>query len=161
MASALTPSRHTPCTILTHLLETRTSETDGSLQELGSDTRVLSDGVSDLVNVGTSGFTDGGKHVDGRDTLGQHGVGSQLGEFGRPKTDSQDPLSGDPVGVDVAQGGTSVETTFALERSDEDSVGGEQVLDGGTLSQELRVGQKVKVASRPSVGLEDSPHGPE
>jgi len=93
--------------------------------------------------------------------LGQHGVGSQLGELGRPKTDGQDPLSGDPVGVDVGQGGTSVETTLALERSDEDSVGSEQVLDGGTLGQELGVGQNVEVASRPSVGLEDGPHRPE
>ena len=142
------------------LLETRTSETDGSLQELGSDTRVLSDGVGDLVDVGTGGLTDGTEHVDGRDTLGEHGVGGQLGELGRPKSDGQDPLLGDPVGVDVGESGASVDTLLGLERSDEDPVRGKEVLDGGTLGQELGVGQDVEPTARLGVGLEDGPHGP-
>lgn len=69
--------------------------------------------------------------------MSKHGVGSELGELGRPKTDSQDSLSRNPVGVDVGERLASGDTGFALERTDQDSVGAEQVIDGGTLGKEL------------------------
>ena len=53
----------------TNLLETRSAETDGCLQELGTETGVLPDGVSDFVDAGSGSFTDGGKSVDGGDSL--------------------------------------------------------------------------------------------
>jgi len=78
------------------LLETRSTETllirtaqlglsamtyDRGLQELGTHSRVLSDGESDFVNVGSGSLTDGGQGVDGRDSLSQHGIGSELGKL--------------------------------------------------------------------------------
>ena len=91
--------------------------------------------------------------------LSQHGVGGQLGQFRRPETNGQDSLTGDPVGVDGSQTSASALTGFGLERTDQDSVRGEQVLDGGTLGQEFGVGQDVELASGLSVGLEDGSHG--
>ena len=65
------------------LLEARSSETDGSLEELGTDSRVLSDGVGDLVDVGSGSLTDGGESVDGGDSLKEEEVEErgQLDEF--------------------------------------------------------------------------------
>lgn len=145
------------------------------LQELGADSRVLADSVSDLVNGSTGGLADGGQGVDGRDSLGEHSVGSELGELGRPEADGEDSLLGDPVGVDVGEGLASVLARLALERTDQNTVRGEQVIDGGTLGKELclsagvrcqlrtwqltRVGEDVEGASRLRVGLEDGSHG--
>ena len=131
---------------------------DRCLQELGTHSGVFTDGKGNLVNVGSGSLTDGREGVDGRDSLGQHGVGSELGKLGRPKTDSQDSVLGDPVGVDVGQGGTSVKTGLVLEGTDQDSVGVEQVGDGGTFSQEFWVGQNVESASWSRVGLENGSH---
>ena len=54
-------------------METRSTETDGCLQELGTETGVLTDGVSDFVDVGSGSFTDCGKSVDGGDSLREKG----------------------------------------------------------------------------------------
>jgi hypothetical protein len=51
------------------LLEARSSEPDGGLEELGTDSGVLADGVSDLVDVGSGSLADGGEGVDGGDSL--------------------------------------------------------------------------------------------
>ena len=61
------------------LLETRTTETDGGLQESRADARIVADSVCDFFYVCTSGFTNSGEGIDGRDTLSEHGVRSQLG----------------------------------------------------------------------------------
>lgn len=119
------------------LLETRSTETDRGLQELVTHSGVLSDGKGDLVNGSTSSLANGREGVDGRDSLSQHGVGGKLGKLGRPETDGQDSLFGNPVLVDGLERVAGVDTRLALERTDEDSVGGEQVVNGGTLSQEL------------------------
>jgi len=121
-----TPSPHDPC--LTH---------NRCLQELGANSRVLADGVSDLVNGGTGSLADGRQSVDRRDTLGEHGVGGELGELRGPQADSKDSVLRDPVGIDVGEGLARGDTRLALERTDEDSVRGEQVVDGGTLGKEL------------------------
>jgi hypothetical protein len=41
------------------LLEARTTETNGSLQELGSDTAIATTSIGNFINISTSGFTDG------------------------------------------------------------------------------------------------------
>jgi hypothetical protein len=69
--------------------------------------------------------------------LRQHGICSELGQLGGPETDSEDPLGRDPVGVDVLESGTSVETRLSLEGADKDTVWGEEVGNGGSLSKEL------------------------
>lgn len=140
------------------LLEARATESNGCLEELGADTGVLADGVGYLVNVGTGSLADSGKSIDGRDTLGKHGVGSKLGELGRPETDSEDTVLGDPVGVDLRESLAGVEARLGLERSDKDTVGGEEVSDGGSLGKELGVGENVESASGLRVGLEDGAH---
>jgi hypothetical protein len=93
--------------------------------------------------------------------LGQHGVSSQLGQLGTPQSNGQDPLGRDPVGVDVLQRFTGGETLGGLERTDKDPVRGEKVGDGGTLGQELGVGEDVESTTGLGVGLEDGPHGPD
>ena len=95
---------------------------------------------------------------DNGTNLSQHGVCGQLRQFRRPKTDGQDSLTRNPVGVDGGQTLACALTGFGLERTDQDSVGGEQVLDGGTLGQEFRVGQNVELASGLSVSLENGSH---
>jgi len=74
------------------LLETRPSETDAGTEELGAETRVVADGVGDFVDVGAGGLADGREGVDGGDSLGEHGVGSEFGEFGGPEADGEDTI---------------------------------------------------------------------
>lgn len=139
-------------------LETRSTETNRRFQELGTDSRISTDGVGDFINVRSGSFTDSGKSVNGRNSLSEHSVRSELGEFGRPETDGEDSVLGNPVGVDGGQRGTGVFTLLSLERTNEDSIGSEQVSNGGTLSQELGVGQDLEFTSRLRVSLEDSSH---
>lgn len=134
------------------LLETRTTETlsknklhhmtqahtyHRGFQKFGAHSRIFSDGKGDLINVGTGSLANGRKGIHGGDTLGQHGVGGELGQLGRPQTDCEDSVGWDPVGVDGHQSLASVETRFSLERTDQYTVGGEKILDGGTLGQEF------------------------
>lgn len=114
------------------LLETGTSEANAGLQEFGANAGIEADRVSYLVNVGTSGFADGRKRVDGRDSLREHGVGGQFRQFGRPKTDSKDTLLTiatsnegtenekvrhlrNPVSIYISQRGASIDTLRCLE----------------------------------------------
>jgi len=58
------------------LLEARTTETNRCLQELGSDTAIATAGISNLIDIGTSGFTDGRESVYGGDTLSKESISS-------------------------------------------------------------------------------------
>ena len=118
-------------------METRTTETDRCLEELGANSRVLADSVGDFIDGSTGGLANGGESVDGGDTLSKHGVGGELGELGGPKTDGKDTLLGDPVGVDVHERLASGKTRLGLERTDKNTVRSEKVVDGGTLGKEL------------------------
>lgn len=51
------------------LLEARSSEANRGLEELGTQSGVLADGVGDLVDVGTGSFANGRQRVDGGDSL--------------------------------------------------------------------------------------------
>lgn len=108
-----------------------------SLQELGPNPRVLPNGISDLINVGTRRLTNSRKGIDGRDTLSEHSVCGELGELRGPETDSQDTLFGDPVAVYRDKGGAGVKAGLGLEGTDEDSVGFEEVGYGCALGQEF------------------------
>ena len=63
-------------------LETRATESDRSAQKFGSNSRVLSDRMSDFLNVGSRRLANGGQRIDGRYTLGQHRVGCEFRQFG-------------------------------------------------------------------------------
>ena len=72
--------------------------------------------------------------------LGEHGVGGELGELGRPESDGEDSLGRDPVGVHGREGGGRLLSLLGLEGSDENTVRREQVGDGGSLGEELGIG---------------------
>lgn len=110
---------------------------DGRLEELGAHSSVLTDSVGDLINVGTSSLTDGREGVNRGDSLGQHGVGSELGKLRRPEADSQNSLLRNPVGVDVRKSLAGIKTLLGLERSNKDSVRAEKIGDSSTLGKEL------------------------
>jgi hypothetical protein len=61
------------------LLEAASTETNRCFQEFGTNTGIVTDSIRNFIDVGTSGFANSGKGVDGRDTLCKHSVG---GEFG-------------------------------------------------------------------------------
>jgi len=74
------------------LLETRSTKTNTGLEEFRPNAGVIPNGVGDFVNVCPSGFANGGKSIDGGDTLGEHRVRGELGEFRGPEADSEDSL---------------------------------------------------------------------
>ena len=74
-------------------LETRTTESDRSAQKFGPNSRVFSDRMSDFLDVGSRRLANGGQRIDGRYTLGQHRVGREFRQFGRPEADGQDAIS--------------------------------------------------------------------
>lgn len=127
------------------LLETAATETDTSDEELVADTGVDTDGTGNLVDISAGLLTDSGDGVDGGDTLGQHGVGDQLGQLGRPDIGGQDALTRNPSGVDVNEGLGGLLARGGRGRTNEDTVGIEQVIDGGTGGQELGVGQDLEL----------------
>ena len=66
--------------------------------------------------------------------------------------------SRNPVVVDGGKSSGSLLSLLGLERSDKNTIGSEQVGDGGSLSKELGVGKDIEVNSRSRVGVEDGPH---
>lgn len=64
------------------LLEAGSTKSDRGFEELGSDARVSTNSMGDFVNVCPGRFADCRKSIDGRDALGEHRVGGELGEFG-------------------------------------------------------------------------------
>lgn len=110
---------------------------DRRLEELGTHSSVLTDSVGDLVNVGSSSLTDGREGVNRGDSLGQHGVGSELGKLRRPEAHGQNSLLRNPVGVDVRKSLASIKTLSGLERANKNSIRAEKIGDSSTLGKEL------------------------
>lgn len=140
------------------LLEAGTAETDGGLEEAAADAIVLADGAADLGHVGTGGLAEGRDGVDGRHALGEEGVGDELGQLGGPKVGGQDVFPVDPVGVDADELLGGGQALGSLLPTDEDTVGLHEVVNGGTLGEELRVGQDLELESL-LVDLEDAADG--
>lgn len=63
-----------------------------------------------------------------------------------------------PVGINLSKGFTRVLAVLRLERTDKDTIRGEKVRDGSSLSEELRVGKDVKAAVGFGIGFEDGTH---
>ena len=140
------------------LLEARAAESDGGLEEAATDPVVLADGAADLRHIGAGGLAQCRDGVDGRHALGEEGVGHELGQLGRPQVGGQDVLRVDPVGVDAGEllgGGDALGILLA---ADEDAVGLHEVVDGGTLGEELRIGQYLELEAL-LVDLEDAADG--
>jgi hypothetical protein len=130
------------------LLEATATETDTSHQELVTNTGVNTNGTGNLVNIGTSLLANGGDGVDGRDTLSQHRVGNELGELRRPNVGGQNALARDPGVVDLGESLSSSLTGGGRSGTDKDAVRVEKIVDGGTGSQELGVGENLEVNTR-------------
>ena len=130
------------------LLEARTTETNTGHQELVTDTGIDTDSAGDLVDISASLLTDSRDRVDARNTLGKHRVGDKLGQLRRPDVGGQNTLTGNPSSVNVDESLSSLLSIRSRSRTDQDSVGVEQVGDGGTSSQELGVGENLEVDAR-------------
>jgi hypothetical protein len=81
------------------LLEAAAAESNPHAEELAANARVGADSASDLVNVGAGHVADGGNRVDAADTLGEHRVGRELGEFRAEDVGGEDAGARDPAGV--------------------------------------------------------------
>jgi hypothetical protein len=130
------------------LLEATATETDTSHQELVTNTRVNTNGAGNLVNISTSLLANGGDGVDGRDTLSQHRVGNELGKLRRPNVGGQNALARDPGVVDLDESLGSSLAGGGRSGTDKDTVRVEKIVDGGTGSQELGVGENLEVNTR-------------
>eukprot|EP00760_Papus_ankaliazontas_P012579 PhM_4_TR15406/c0_g1_i1/m.8621 len=122
-------------------LETRPAEADRCLQELGAQAAVVANGAAHLVDVGAGLLAQSADGIDGRNALRQEGVRGQLGEFRRPHVRRDDALVGHPAAVHAGEhvhGGLAGRVALT---TDKDAVRHEKVVDGGALSEELRVGQ--------------------
>ena len=140
------------------LLEAGAAEADGGLEEAAADAVVLADGTADLGHVGAGGLAEGRDGVDGRHALGEEGVGNELGQLRRPEVGGQDVVPVDPVGVDADELLSGGQALGGLLPTDEDAVGLHEVVNGGTLGKELRVGQDLELESL-LVDLEDAADG--
>jgi hypothetical protein len=65
----------------------------------------------------------------------------------------------DPIVIDLHEGLASTLALGCLERSDQDTIGGKEILDGSTLGQKLRIGQDVEATAWFRVGLKNGAHG--
>jgi hypothetical protein len=130
------------------LLEAAATETNTSHQELVTDTGVNTDGLGDLIDISTGLLADGGDGVDGRNTLSQHGVGNELGKLGRPDVGGQDTLARNPGVVNLDESLGSPLTGGGRGGTDQNTVRIEEIVDGGTGSQELGVGENLEVNTR-------------
>src|SRR5690554_842744 len=126
-------------------LETAAAEAYGGFQEFGTDATVLAYGTGNFIYIGTALFAEGGDGVDGRYTLGQKGVGSEFGEFGRPYVGGDDALTIDPAGINVHEGLYGGLTCFILSPANEHAVGLVQVLYGGAFGQKFGIGEHLKL----------------
>uniref|UniRef100_J3ND73 Uncharacterized protein n=1 Tax=Oryza brachyantha TaxID=4533 RepID=J3ND73_ORYBR len=125
------------------LLEAGAAEADAGVQELGPDPGVLPDGVRHLGDVGAGGLAERGDGVHGGDPLRQERVRRELRELRRPQVGGEDPLLGDPVRVHLLESLDGLPPLGGLPAADEHPVGLEEVLDGGALREELRVGEDL------------------
>ena len=76
---------------------------DAGIQEFRADSGVHADGSGHLGHIRLGFFTKRGNRIDGGDPLGQKGVGHQFGQFAAPDIGRQDPIFGNPVGVNFLQ----------------------------------------------------------
>ena len=140
------------------LLEAGAAVADGCLEELGTDAGVLANGAGYLVDIGSGRLAECGDGVDGGDALGKEGIGHELGKLGGPEIGGEDLLTGDPAGVDGGDFLDGVQSLGGLLAADEDAVGILEILDGGTLGQELGIREDLEGAVL-GVGSEDGKHG--
>jgi hypothetical protein len=130
------------------LLEATATETNTSHQELVTNTGVNTDSTGNLIDISASLLANSGDGVDGGDTLSQHRVGNKLSELGRPDVGGQNALARNPGVVNLDESLGSSLTGGGRSRTDQDTVRVEEIVDGGTGSQELGVGENLEMDTR-------------
>ena len=158
-------------------LEARSTKPNAGLEEFRTNAGVVSNSVGNFINVRSCGFTNGGKGIDGGDTLGEHRVRCELRELRGPEADGEDSLLAkhrkfnhlsngmhstrhlrDPVRVDFLEALAGVESLRCLQGSNQDAIGGEKVSYGRPFRKEFGVGKDIKAAVGLRVGLENGAH---
>ncbi len=144
------------------------SVTDSRAEEARADAAVEAHAACNLLDVCAGGLAKVGYGVDEGDFEGQEGVGGVLDDLGRLGGGEQQGRRGEGgaaagysvrAGVVGAGGERCVE--FAEQRgrdlrigADDDAVRVEKVGDGGSLPQELGIGDDVEEAARDAVALD-------
>ena len=64
-----------------------------------------------------------------------------------------------PVGIDLSEGRTSINTLRCLQRTDQNTVRPEEIIDGRALSQEFWIRKNIEPRVRPRVCFQDRSHG--
>lgn len=72
-----------------------------------------------LLHISTGSLAQGRDGIDGRNALGQEGVGSQLGKLSGPQVGSQHTLSRDPVSVHPLQSSNSSLATLSVRTTNQ------------------------------------------
>ena len=63
-----------------------------------------------------------------------------------------------PVGIDLSEGRTSINTLRCLQRTDQNTVRPEEIIDGRALSQEFWIRKNIEPRVRPRVCFQDRSH---
>lgn len=82
----------------------------------------------------------------------------KLGKLRRPQIGGDDTVSWNPVSVNFGKSLLCSNTFSSLKSTDQNTIGVQQILNGGTLCQEFGVGTDVEVNSRSGVGLQNGAH---
>ena len=116
------------------LREAGAAVADAGLQEVRTDAVIETHAVRHGAHVGAHLFADVGDLVDEGDLGGEKGVGGVLDHLRGRHAGAHD------VGVDAAIQRLDEIAVLRAGSADHDAVGLEEVLDGGALAEELRVG---------------------
>mmetsp|Transcript_24272 Transcript_24272/g.47395 ORF Transcript_24272/g.47395 Transcript_24272/m.47395 type:complete len:431 (-) Transcript_24272:11-1303(-) len=127
------------------LLEARSTEADGGVKEALANTLILTDSVSNFLDISASGFAKLRDGVDRGDTLSKEGVSNELGELRRPEVGGDNPIPGDPVGVHINKLLHSLLSKLGGHASNEYTVRHIKVFHSGTLGKELRIRKHLEV----------------
>jgi hypothetical protein len=134
------------------LLEAGATEPNTGVQELGANPGVLAHGIGHLRHIGAGGLAEGGDGIHRGDPLRQERIGGELGQLSRPQVGGEDPVLRNPVSIHILESLNGLPALGGLPATDENSVRLEQVLNGCSLSKELRVGEDLVVDALAVVG---------
>lgn len=109
------------------LLEAASAEANTGLEELGPNPGVQTTREADFINICASRLANRRQRVDGRNSLGEHGVCSKLREFRGPEIHRNDLIARNPAGIDIGEGSGGGAAGRGVERTDEDTIRGDEI----------------------------------
>mmetsp|Transcript_38863 Transcript_38863/g.62945 ORF Transcript_38863/g.62945 Transcript_38863/m.62945 type:complete len:231 (-) Transcript_38863:544-1236(-) len=126
------------------LLEARASKSYRSLKELGTNTRVRANSMSNFINICSCLFAEGGEGIDARDTLCEKSICREFGQLRTPQICGQDSLSWDPVSIYRYQSIHSKLSCAVPVSSNEHTIRVEKIYHRSSFSKELWVGKDLE-----------------